>query len=500
MARTHLLDLPDQLLALVLSFTRSPSALGRATSCCRRLRRLVVSDGGAAAWRLLCPGRRLQWEDAAPIAREVRPPSGDKLRALALDYDSAVFAGTEGELYIVQPSSAAGAADTVLRAAESCAQARCGEVALAVHRAADGRRGAIAVAPRPAGYSRATKVRCSSRGGQNMRSLRVVGALTALAVGERMFATARRGSGVVHLWQADSGAFAGQVAAHAEGSTILFLAFRGGLLLSASTDSTVALHGTREGAEQEQQEEEGAAAGAAAAGAAAAGAAEEGAGGVAAGGAAEGATGRARSEVSGPSAAAAEPAAAEPAAAALGATAAAPCGDPAAVAEPPRQPAAPSEPAGGLGIGTDAPEFMEAVLGYVTEQVLLRAGQVAAAGGSGRVEPQVWRLSARPSPPHPPTHPPPHTHPHPIPHPAAPLLTRPAHPRSTSARRSSKAAVRWRRRRRAAARRRRTRAETWEATAATSRRGRRDSCRGRWHGRRGTAARPRAPSSEADGS
>ena len=84
--------------------------------------------------------------------------------------------------------------------------------------------------------------------GRSLRSLRVGGALSAMAAGHGFIATARRGSGIVQLWHAETGAPAHQIVAHADGMSIRFLAFRGrSVLVSTSTDKTAALHSVREG-------------------------------------------------------------------------------------------------------------------------------------------------------------------------------------------------------------------------------------------------------------
>ena len=45
------------------------------------------------------------------------------------------------------------------------------------------------------------------------------------------------------------------------------------------------------------------------------------------------------------------------------------------------------------GGGSDAPQFLAAVLGCVTSEMLQRAGDVAAASSSGRIEPQHIRTA-----------------------------------------------------------------------------------------------------------
>ena len=46
-------------------------------------------------------------------------------------------------------------------------------------------------------------------------------------------------------------------------------------------------------------------------------------------------------------------------------------------------------------VASDAPEFMAAVLEVVASQVLQRAGDAAAAGSSGRIEPHHIRVAVR---------------------------------------------------------------------------------------------------------
>ena len=135
-------------------------------------------------------------------------------------------------------------APLTLRDAGSCAQARTGEVALSVHSCEDLRHGSYVVGPLRAlaRGERSTKVRHSTLSGRNRRSLRVSGALSAVAAGDALVATARRGSGSVHLWHAEAGALAMELAAHEADSTVLDMALIGGLLLTAATDSTAALH------------------------------------------------------------------------------------------------------------------------------------------------------------------------------------------------------------------------------------------------------------------
>ena len=88
------------------------------------------------------------------------------------------------------------------------------------------------------------KVRCTTLSGRSLRTLRIGGALTALAAGEGLVATARRGCSAVQLWHAESGTLLATLSAHADGSTIRYLSMRGGLLLSTATDGTAAIHST----------------------------------------------------------------------------------------------------------------------------------------------------------------------------------------------------------------------------------------------------------------
>ena len=243
-ASLTLLELPDRLIKFVLSSTSSPPTLAAAAATCRRLNSMVT-EPFSDVWQLLNSGANIDWAEGAVTAQDAVPAKDSQCNlALAIDREAVLFSDGEQSLHLSPPPGTASAALT-LREAAACAQARCGEVALAVYRSEDARRGLVAVAPWPIGFKRVnTKVRLASMAGRNLRSLRVGGALSAVAAGpDGLVATARRGNGVVQLWHAESGALVAQLAAHAEGSTIRFLAFRGrALILTAATDGTAAMH------------------------------------------------------------------------------------------------------------------------------------------------------------------------------------------------------------------------------------------------------------------
>ena len=233
--------LPDSLLALAVSHA-SVASIGNAASSCRRLRRLAVTS------LLLHEHHKRRhhhkWSEA-PSARAVGPQNNS---ALAITRDTIASAVNDDLILTPLQSAPASPPELTLREAAQIAQASCAEVALAVHRRADdAKRGLVAVALRTEkGHARCTKVRCATTTGRSLKSLRVGGALSALAVSDGLVATARRGCGTVQLWHAESGALAAQLSAHAEAITIRALVMRGrGLLLSAATDGIAAMHTTR---------------------------------------------------------------------------------------------------------------------------------------------------------------------------------------------------------------------------------------------------------------
>ena len=248
--------LDDTLLAVLLSHTSSAAATGCAAATCHRLRALCSADG--PVWRLL-----LFNSSAKGVPRWLSPGSAPvplhasdaahQARAIAMEPLGVLFDAGDQLVLLPLPGPAALPATPplpplVLREAWACAQAACGEVALAIHRADDLRRGSVNFAPLlPAGSraAKVTKVRCVSTKGANRRSIRFGGTLSALTAGDGLVATARRGSGIVQLWHAESGALVGQAAAHAEGATIFAMALRGGLLLAAGTEAAIAMHATR---------------------------------------------------------------------------------------------------------------------------------------------------------------------------------------------------------------------------------------------------------------
>ena len=252
----NMLDwLDDTLLAVLLSHTSSAAATGCAAATCHRLRALCSADG--PVWRLL-----LFISSAKGVPRWLTPGSAPvplhasdaahQARAIAMEPLGVLFDAGDQLVLLPLPGPAAlpgpPPPPLVLREAWACAQAACGEVALAIHRADDLRRGSVNFAPLlPAGSraARVTKVRCVSTKGANRRSIRFGGTLSALAAGDGLVATARRGSGIVQLWHAESGALVGQATAHAEGATIFAMALRGGLLLAAGTEAAIAMHATR---------------------------------------------------------------------------------------------------------------------------------------------------------------------------------------------------------------------------------------------------------------
>ena len=259
-----LLSLPDPLLALLLSHTRSARALGCAAQGSHRLRRLVADPRGLC-WRLLRADPACQFLEAHTAMRRVCSPASEAAAALALADGCVLFPSGQVDLLLVPSGGGALTAPLVLRDAASCAQARSGEVALSVLSCEDPRRGSLVAGPLRAlaRGERSTKVRQSTLSGRNRRSLRVSGALSAVAAGDTLVATARRGSGSVQLWHVESGSLAGEVAAHEEGSTVLDmallgaeaavqvgelasqgggLALHGGLLLTAASDGTAKLH------------------------------------------------------------------------------------------------------------------------------------------------------------------------------------------------------------------------------------------------------------------
>jgi len=216
-------------------------------------------------WRLLRADPTCQFQEAHTAVRRVCSPAGEAAAALALADGCVLFPSGQVDLLLVPSGGGALTAPLVLRDAASCAQARSGEVALSVLSCEDPRRGSLVAGPLRAlaRGERSTKVRQSTLSGRNRRSLRVSGALSAVAAGDMLVATARRGSGSVQLWHVESGSLAGEVAAHEAGSTVLDmallgaeaavqagelasqgggLALHGGLLLTAASDGTAKLH------------------------------------------------------------------------------------------------------------------------------------------------------------------------------------------------------------------------------------------------------------------
>ena len=248
----HWLD--DTLTSLVLAQAGSVS-FGSVGATCHRFRTLVAADG--PAWRLLLQHSLTSgvgWlTDGVPPTAVQAPATSVRLRPLALERHGVLFDGGDQLVIVPLPGpnalpSSPPSPPLVLREAWANAQAGCGEVALAIHRTDDLRRGSVAFAPLPSASTRAakvTRVRCVSTKGANRRSIRFGGTLSALAAGDGLVATARRGSGVVQLWHAESGALVAQVSAHPANATIQTLVLRGALLISGGTDATVALHATR---------------------------------------------------------------------------------------------------------------------------------------------------------------------------------------------------------------------------------------------------------------
>ena len=239
-----LLQLPDALLVHVFAHTRSFVAIGRVGCVSHRLRRLV-SHAGGCAFRLLRAGPVLRWEEA-PTTRSLVAPGG--ARALALADGWVLYPCGDADLTLVRAASSGGTAtaeELTIRDAAACAQAACGDVGLSLHRVDSRRHGSVVLAPRRAlaRGERTAKVRSVTLSGRNRRSVRVGGALSAIAVGGALVATARRGAGAVQLWHAESGAPATPpLGIHDDGAAITSLSWHGNLLLSTSDDGSAALH------------------------------------------------------------------------------------------------------------------------------------------------------------------------------------------------------------------------------------------------------------------
>ena len=240
----QLLQLPDALLVHVFAHTRSFVAIGRVGCVSHRLRRLV-SHAGGCAFRLLRAGPVLRWEEA-PTTRSLVAPGG--ARALALADGWVLYPCGDADLTLVRAASSGGTAtaeELTIRDAAACAQAACGDVGLSLHRVDSRRHGSVVLAPRRAlaRGERTAKVRSVTLSGRNRRSVRVGGALSAIAVGGALVATARRGASAVQLWHAESGAPATPpLGIHGDGATITSLSWHGNLLLSTSDDGSAALH------------------------------------------------------------------------------------------------------------------------------------------------------------------------------------------------------------------------------------------------------------------
>ena len=238
-------QLPDALLAHVLSWTADARALGRAACCSHRLRRVVLDPRGLA-WRRLRRGPDLgAGGDLAlrPISAHGQPTDG--ARAVAVSEGHVLFACGESEL-VLQPS----AQDSVplkLRDAPSWSAARPGDAVLAVrqHDDGDARRSSFAIAARGAALprgARSTRVRNGTLAGRSRHTLRVGGFVSAVAVEEHTIAIARRGSGTVQLWHAERAELLAEIAARADVIAITSLALHGTLLLSCAADGSIAVH------------------------------------------------------------------------------------------------------------------------------------------------------------------------------------------------------------------------------------------------------------------
>ena len=223
-------------------------ALGRAGCSSRRLR-LLVADPRGVCWHFLRRGLACRFDEAQVAVRLLSCPLDEGARALAVADGCVLFPGDVGSsAALLVPSGGGGVPLTTaltLREVGSCAQARTGEVALSVHTCDDPRRSSLVTGPLRAlaRGERSTKVRSSTLSGRNRRSLRVSGAMSAVAAGDGLVATARRGSGSVQLWHAEGGALAADVQVHDAGSTVLDMSFVGGLLVTAATDGTARVHG-----------------------------------------------------------------------------------------------------------------------------------------------------------------------------------------------------------------------------------------------------------------
>lgn len=246
---TGILGLRDHELQLLLSYIDTPQALGRIGRVCARLRRLLERDAGAIAWRgCRCALARANWRSEPEVSGAVLNPHDARARAVAISGSVALFADGESSCVLVRASGSA--PPLALRDAPAAAQALPGEVLLGVHHeAGDPRRGVLVLAAR-AGSSasrgaRSTRLRCATLSGRSRRTLRVPGQLTAIAVSARHIACARAGSGVVQVWDGDSGRLVAEVAAH-PGARIGALLFVGTLLVCGAAGGAVSAHSLRE--------------------------------------------------------------------------------------------------------------------------------------------------------------------------------------------------------------------------------------------------------------
>lgn len=236
--------LPDAILGVILGFTGTSAALGSAAQVSRRWNRLVLDDGGLA-WRLLREGPAVSYE-APPVPRRIDHPGGCGT-PLAISESGVLFSDLQSEGLLLVPHSATGAlaAPLALRHSASCSQAQCGAIALATFEALDPKHASLVVAstggalPRGA---RASRVRSSTLSGRSRRSLRVGGSLCALALEEDVVATAVRSHERVSLWEVESATLLLELCAHEAGSEISALELTRGLLVSASSLGSVALH------------------------------------------------------------------------------------------------------------------------------------------------------------------------------------------------------------------------------------------------------------------
>ena len=99
-----LLSLPDPLLALLLSHTRSARALGCAAQGSHRLRRLVADPRGLC-WRLLRTNLTCQFQEAHTAVRRVCSPADEAAAALALADGCVLFPSGQVDLLLVPRSA-----------------------------------------------------------------------------------------------------------------------------------------------------------------------------------------------------------------------------------------------------------------------------------------------------------------------------------------------------------------------------------------------------------